>query len=106
MRLAIFTNNCALLPSPAVSNSFGQHSANLVEDKWISLGKRGECPGLRADMADLDYFRTSNFGARSAQNHGSAIAVAPRHLITSRRLHKFLEQLVGVIVWRGRYAQS
>src|SRR5260221_6341571 len=71
IRLAILADNLDFVAYPAVSNSFGQHSANLVEDKWISLGKRGECPGLRADMADLDYFRTSNFGARSAQNHGS-----------------------------------
>src|SRR4029077_729586 len=44
---------------------FAQCSSDLIEDKWISLGKSGEHSGWRTDMANLDYFGTRSLGGRS-----------------------------------------
>jgi hypothetical protein len=60
-----------LVAYPAVSNPFRQRGSDLVENKWIRLSNRRQHSGLRTDMADLDYFRASSVGGRSAQNHWS-----------------------------------
>src|SRR4029077_1901942 len=101
-RLAILADNLDFVAFPTVSNSFGQHTANLVEDEWISLGKRGECSGLWADMADLDYFRASSVGRHSSRNDWSSdsscaqqlyhIATAPQFVSRILSAHCLLSQ--------------
>src|SRR5260221_12310711 len=97
MRSVFFGFFLTLSSIPAVTNPFAQRGSDLIEDKWISLSKRGEHARRRTDIANLDYFGARSLGGRSPQNHWSGdsgcaeeldhIATAPQFASRIRRSH-------------------
>src|SRR5258708_8769172 len=70
--IGCLTNNLDLVRRSPIVNSFGNSISNLIENKGVSLCKRGESTSLRGDMADLNYFGSSGSGSRAAKNYRSS----------------------------------